>query len=61
LIRLQKILRVRGAAITETGNYQNMTAETVQQFQNARGLPVNGTADEATLHELTELPSDNSE
>src|SRR5262249_49562452 len=61
--RLQRMLRARGAAIPETGNYQNMTAEAVQQFQKARGngLAQTGAVDEATLRTLTELPGEGDE
>jgi peptidoglycan hydrolase-like protein with peptidoglycan-binding domain len=60
--RLQKILRLRGAAIPETGHYLSLTTEAVQQFQEGRGLPQqDGTVDEATLDALTEMPSGGGE
>jgi peptidoglycan hydrolase-like protein with peptidoglycan-binding domain len=58
---LQHVLRIRGAAMEQTGRYLNETTDRVKQFQAVRGLPENGVADHATLSQLIELPHGNAD
>ena len=55
---LQRLLRVRGAPITPTGNYLAETTKYLTEFQTARRLRPDGVLDQRTLEALADLPHD---
>ncbi|MGE5421808.1 MAG: L,D-transpeptidase family protein [Ignavibacteriales bacterium] len=52
VVYLQWKLRAMGIPTTADGAYGNMTAWAVSYYQSSRGLPVTGTADQATYDRL---------